>query len=111
MAVDFEFEVEVGCAGAAGVAGGEDVLAGFDVVAFVDVDGVAVAVDVAQVAVGLDGEPDAAGVAVGGAGAASVPPVGVEVGGAYDGAGGEGVNGGAFGDEDVDGRVVVVRFA
>ena len=46
-AVDAEFEVEVWCAGSAGVAGVGDVLAGCDGVAFGDVGDVVVAVGVA----------------------------------------------------------------
>ena len=58
--VDAEFEVEVGCAGAAGVAGVGDVLAGCDGVAFGDVGVAVVAVGVAEAVGVLDRDPDAA---------------------------------------------------
>ena len=93
----------------AGVAAVEDVLSGSNDVAEAHVELRAVAVDVAERTGRLDGEAHAAGVAAG-MGTAAGPPVVAEVGDTHDGAVGEGVDGCAFGDEDVDGRVVVVRI-
>ena len=105
-----ELDVEVGCAGAAGVAAGEDLGAGGDVLADLDVGGVAVAVGPVVAVDVADGDADAAGSAAGGVGAAAlVPPVVRPVLDGDDGAAADGVDGCAGRDEPVPSGVSGMR--
>lgn len=111
-AVDAEFEVEMGAAGAAAFSGVSDVLARCDCVAFGDVAPAVAATGVAEAVRVLDGDFDAARGASrwrAVAAAAGCPPIAGRGADVDDGAGGDYVDGCAGGNHEVPGGVVVVR--